>query len=287
MEVFYNLLENHYVVTSILTATALSLLVFGRFIFEVNAKIFEKYSLTVETVKNDNPAVGIRLASFLLAMVISFLGMVHPSGVSFGEDLNNIFFYGSLAVLFLLVSGFVNDKAILFGFNNTKEVVGEKNMAVAIVEASTYLATAFIMAGALKGWEGGFLTAIIWFAIGQGFLVAIALLYRMCVRNVFAALDTHNVACGFSLGGFLLSGGIRLGTAVSGPVTSWQADLTDVAVYFGLWLVTIVVTHFVADWLMVPSARIRDEVMKDRNIGIGVLEAAVFVSTTLVFVAVW
>ena len=273
---------------SLLTGAMIALLVVGRFAFGLVASIGgSKYSLTYETVKNDNPAVGIRLAAFLLAMVISFLGMMHPSGVGFAQDLNNIGMYGLLAIVALIVSAIVNDKLILYSFDNNMEVVGEKNVAVAIVEASTYFATALIMRGALSGWEGGFAVAVGWFVLGQAFLVLLGFLYRLVVKDVFEGLDTHNVASALSFGGFLLAGGLALGAAVSGPVSSLQADLTSAGLYLAVWLTLIVITRFLADLLLVPTAKISHEIMVDRNVGIGALDACVMLATTLIFTTVW
>ena len=177
----------------LITVAIVSLLIMGRFAFSLESNFLKGYSFTDETVQRNNPAVGIRLASFLLALVVSFLGMMHPSGVSFWQDLNNVGLYALLAIAFLMISAVVNDKVILYWFSNTTEVVHLRNMSVAVVEAATYLATAFVMSGALKGWEGGFLTAIMWFAIGQCFLAALGFLYRACVRGVFTALNEHVV----------------------------------------------------------------------------------------------
>ena len=273
---------------SLLTGAMMALLVVGRFAFGLVASVgSSKYSLTVETVKNDNPAVGIRLAAFLFALVFSFLGMMHPSGVGFEADLNNIGMYGVLSIGALLISAIVNDKLILYGFDNNAEVVGEKNIAVALVEGCTYLATAFIMRGALSGWEGGFWVAIMWFVIGQAFLVALGYLYRLVVKGVFEGLDTHNVASALSFGGFLLAGGIALGAAVSGPVSSLKADMMGAGLYISVWLALVVVMRYVADLLLVPTAKISDEIMIDRNVGIGALDASVMLATTLIFVSVW
>lgn len=269
----------------LLTIVMLGLVVVSRFVFGAVGRL-EGYNLTYEMVKNDNPAIGIRYALFTLAVVVSFLGMLHPSGISFREDLNNIAYYGFLSVVFLMISRWVNDYAILYAFSNNKEVVKEKNQAVALVEGSTYLATAFIMKGALAGWEGGFWVSTIWFGIGQLFLVVLAFVYRKLVNGVFEALDNHNVACGLSLGGFLLAGGIALGAAISGPFAGWKTDLMAVGIYILGWAVMMFLTHLVTDWLILPSARTRDEVMKDRNIAAGAIEGAMFMIVTLFYVYV-
>ncbi len=62
----------------VLALAMLALLVVARMTFGIVSRI-EGYSLTYETVENDNQAVGIRYATFLLAVIVSFLGILHPS----------------------------------------------------------------------------------------------------------------------------------------------------------------------------------------------------------------
>ncbi len=270
----------------VLALAMLALLVVARMTFGIVSRI-EGYSLTYETVENDNQAVGIRYATFLLAVIVSFLGILHPSGVSLAEDLNIIAGYGLLSISLLVVSRWVNDYLILYDFGNNKEVIGEKNTAVAIVEGGTYMATAFIMAGALCGWEGGFWVSLIWFGIGQVFLIGLALLYRLCMRGVFKALDECNNACGISFAGFLLSGGIAMGAAVAGPFTGWSNDLGAILAYLGCWLILMSVVHFVLNFCVLPSSHLRKEIMTDRNFGAGMIESVVFLATTLFYTKVW
>ncbi len=269
-----------------LVVMMLALLIVARLVFGVVSRL-EGFSLTYETVINDNPAIGIRYGTFLLAVVISFLSVLHPSGLGWMEDANIVAGYGLLAIVLLVISRWINDFFILYDFRNNREVIGEKNVSVAIVEAGTFLATAFIMSGALGGWEGGFWIALMWFGIGQAFLIILNLLYRLTTWGVGPALDTHNTACGVSLGGFLLSGGIVLGAAVSGPVTSLLGDVTAVAVYVAWWLVMVVLVHFVLNFLLLPGSRLRKEIMEDRNVGAAVIETAVALATTLFYIKVW
>ncbi len=278
-----------FISTGFLTLSVMALIVVARVVFGIICRL-EGFSFSREMVENDNPAIGVRVGLFLLAVIFSFLGIIHPSGVGWKEDLNIIAGYGLLAVGLLIVSRWVNDYLILFDFRNNKEVLEEKNTAVAIVEGATYLATAFIMAGALAGWHGGFWIALSWFGIGQGFLIVLGLLYRVCfagIGKVGKAIDTHNDACALSFGGFLLSGGIALGAAISGPFTGWTSDLTGVGMYIGLWVVFMFIAGLTANYFVLPATRLREEVMDDKNIAAGIIEAVMFIAPTLFYVKVW
>lgn len=274
--------------TAFLVASVLGLIIASRFVFGFISRL-EGYSLSEEIIVKNNSAVGIRYALFTLAVVVSFLSIMHPSGLGLKEDLNIVGQYGLLAMALLVVSRWINDKCILYSFNNNREVITEKNSAVAMVEGATYLATALVMSGALAGWEGGFLVSLAWFGIGQVFLILLGLTYRACTTrgSVDAAIDGHNHACALSMGGFLISGGIVLGAAVSGPFNGWTQDLKAVALYTLVWLIVIIVTRFVANYLILPSSEIQEEVMFDGNAGAGAIEAALFLAVTLFYTKVW
>jgi uncharacterized membrane protein YjfL (UPF0719 family) len=263
---------------------ALMLLAFiaGRFLFVLISRM-EGYSLAHELNRNDNPAVGIRYGLFLLAIMLSFSQVIYVSGEGWSESLRNVTIYGGVVVGMLLVSRYVNDYLILYGFDNNRELIGEKNIAVAIVEGTTYLATAFIMASALPFFTEHVGESFVWFLIGQILFVVLAFFYRRMIPGVFEELSTHNHACALSLGGLLLASGIALHHAISGPSVGWIKDFQSVGMYLGGWLAFLIVVYLVTNRVIFSSARIRQEVMEQRNIAAGVVEAVVFLSATLLY----
>lgn len=284
--------------TSVLTLTMLGMVLLAGWAFCLDARItgytsdsgsmVPGYSVPLQLVTHDNAAVGIRYGFFLLAFVISFWHIVHPSGVSFGEDLNLLVKYGLLVMVLLLVSRRVNDRFILSVFDNNKEVVGEKNVSVATVEGATYLATAMILSGALIEMQAGhYLSAFLWCGLGQVFLVLLYRLYVLFNRVVSDALDNHKMAPALALGGFLFAGGMMLGAAIGGPSHGFVQDIFDSAMYIGMWIATMGVTHYATDFFLVPGASIRDELYRDDNVGIGVLNGLSYIAITFFYTLVW
>lgn len=292
-----NLLSTVATVTLPLAGAMLALVVVARFAYGQVARV-EGYSFSSELVVRDNPAVGLRLASLLFACVIAFFGVAHPSGVSVIEDLNLYTQYALVVLGGLFVSLKINDFWILYGFDNNKEVVGEKNVAVAIVEASTYLATGLIFSGALHGAlggkGGGIWVSVGWFVIGQVMLIGLTAVYRIYMRvdrgigiddfTIDDTLDNHNCACAIDLGSVLLSGGLALKTAVSGDFHGWAADLPQVGLFMGVWLVLMVLTQVVANFAVVPGQAVKHEIMIDKNWGVAWVCAALRVAFTLVYI---
>src|SRR5215831_9282596 len=263
----------------------LTFLVFARSVFGWVGRA-EGYSLTFETTVNDNPVVGIRFGLFLLASTISFLNLLQPSGTGLKEDFNILAFYGLVSVVLLIVAREVNDKFILYKFSNDTEVIGKKNTSVAIVEGASYLGTAFIVSGAFANVEAGIGAALIWFAVGQCVLVLLDNIYSAVAPGVQEALAAQNLACAFSLGGFLVSGGIALGSAISGESYGWVQDSIDVGYFLAIWLLVITVVQFVLNKIFLPGTSLRKELLTDRNVAAGIIEAALFIITTLFYIKV-
>jgi uncharacterized membrane protein YjfL (UPF0719 family) len=260
----------------------LTFLVFARSVFGWVARA-EGYSLTFETTVNDNPAVGIRFGLFLLASTISFLNLLQPSGTGLKEDFNILAFYGLVSVVLLIVAREVNDRFILYKFSNDAEVIGKKNTSVAVVEGASYLGTAFIVSGAFSNIDAGIGAALIWFVVGQCVLVV---LYTIAAPGIQEALASQNIACALSLGGFLLAGGMALGSAISGESYGWIQDAVDVAYFLALWFLVIIVVHFVMNRLFLPGTSLRKELLNDRNVAAGLIEAVLFITVTLFYIRV-
>lgn len=239
----------------------------------------EGYDPANEMLYRDNSALGVRYALFVIAVAFALLGIFDRSE----GDSGAWFFtqHAFLAVLLIYFSRYLNDWLITYHFNNNREVVQEKNVAVAVVEGATYLASSYVIAGAFYDWESGFATAVVWFFIGQLLLILLSSLYRVVGRGVDAALDDQNLAVGISLGSFLLAGGMVCGAVISGPSHGWRQDILIVAAYIVTWIVLMLIAHVTSDLLVFRSSRLRDEVIEQRNIAAALFKAVVFISVTL------
>ena len=266
-------------------ASLLAFLVLARSVFGWVART-EGYSLTVETTIKDNPAVGVRFGLFLMASALPFIGLLEPSGAGLRQDFDVVAFYGLISIVLLIISREVNDKLILYKFSNDAEVIGKKNTSVAIVEGASYLGTAFIVSGAFANVDAGIGASLIWFVVGQCVLVVLDNIYGLVAPGLQDALAAQNLACAFSLGGFLVSGGIALGSAISGESYGWAQDSIDVGYFLAIWFAVMAVIHFTMNRLLLPGTTVRKELFVDRNIAAGIIEAVVFITVTLFYVKV-
>lgn len=239
----------------------------------------EGYDPVNEMMFRDNSALGVRYALFTIAVIFTLLGIF--SRAQGDSGIVDFIEHAALSIGLLYVSRLVNEWFILYHFSNNREVVQEKNLAVALVEGATYLASAYVIAGAFLDWENGMWLAALWFAIGQLLLIALAFVYRMVARGTDEQLDHQNIAVGLSLGGFLLSGGIVCGAVITGPSRGWQQDLTVVATYLVVWLFLVLLAHWLSERITYRSSQLRDEVMQQRNIAAALFKAVLFIAVTL------
>ena len=263
----------------------LAFLIFARSVFGWVGRL-EGYSLTVETSINDNPAVGVRFGLFLVAAAISFVNLLEPSGNGLKQNFDILAFYGLVSILLLIVAREVNDKLILYRLSNDAEVIGKRNTAIAVVEGSSYLGTAFITSGAFSNVDAGIGAALVWFAVGQCFLVLLDNIYSIAEPGLQDALAAQNLAAAFSLGGFLVAGGMALGSAIAGESYGWVQDSIDVGYFLAIWLLVITVVQFVLNKIFLPGTSLRKELFADRNVAAGIIEAALFIITTLFYIKV-
>lgn len=239
----------------------------------------EGYDPVNEMLFRDNPALAIRYALFAIAVVFALLGIFDrtqgDSGAGFFTQ------HALLAVILIYLSRYLNDWLILYHFSNNREVLQETNVAVAVVEGATYLASADVIVGAFYDWGNGLSIALVWFLIGQLMLILLAFLYRLTGKGVDSALDEQNLAVGIALGSFLLSGGMVCGAVISGPSQGSRSDVSVVAADLGAWVLLMLVAHVISDKLAFRSSRLGAKVMEQRSIAAALFKAVIFISLTL------
>ncbi len=224
-------------------------------------------------------ALGIRYALYTVAVVYALLGIFDRSQGDSGIFEFSI--HALLAALLIHLSRYLNDWLILYDFNNNREVVQEKNIAVALVEGATYVASAYVVAAAFYDCESGLWLAVVWFLIGQLLLIALALLYRVIRQRCRCGTRRSQRQRSASPWGAFFSGGIACGAAISGPSGGWRHDILAVAFFLSLWLAFIGVTHFLTELLVFRSSRLSDEVMRQQNIAAALFKAVLFLAVTL------
>ncbi len=232
-------------------------------------------------IDDGNAAVGLRRAGLYLGIAIALSGAIQGSSSGFFIDLIQLLIDGLIITGFMFSCRFLNDFMMLGNIDNDAECIKEftdengqttvGNTAVGMVEAGMYLATGFILNGAVSGSGGTFLqgiaSAVLFFILGQLALLIFGLLYELITPfNVRQEIKENNLAAGIGLGGILIALGIILKSSISGEFTGWTNDLTGFGIYAAFGIVMLLIFRAVVDKLLLPTTNIATEIKEDKNV---------------------
>jgi len=188
----------------------------GKWCYERTIAFCLKHELT----ENDNPAVGLYFAGFLLSVGIGVSGAVCDwhQGI-----LNTIIFlcFGVVISIFLVrLSGYLFDTFLFPKFSILKEIRDDRNVGIGAICFGAFVGTGFIIRASFIG-EGG-----VWWALGISilgaflvgqvvFIIGGLLFQKFAAYNFLYEIEERdNPAAGILLGMFLLSLGLIVSNSV-------------------------------------------------------------------------
>jgi len=95
-------------------------------------------------------------------------------------------------------------------------------------------------------------------------------------------VENDNFAFSIAYVGYFIGLLLAIGSAMMGDSTDIVTDLIDVAIYGSLSILLLNLSIIVNDKLILSKFNVKKEIIEDRNIGSGIVEAAVGVSTGLI-----
>ncbi len=254
----------------------------------------------IELEENSNFAVGTRLFGLFIGIAVAMAAALTGPSRDLLQDVITFLYDGALAVLYLLLAQAINDKLILSRFDNDKEVA-RGNSAVALIEVGSYIATGFILNGALSGEGGGFWSVLVFALLGQVTFLLFYAVYNAVTKfdvnvelgRTFKAFKVGhnnkaeeytvygNTSAGLAVAGNMIALGIILRAAIAGPFNGWVKDITGFGISALFGIILLVIFRKLADRVMLPHTTLYTEVGRDQNF------AAVFaVQGVLIAVAI-
>lgn len=278
------------------------LLFVGRTLWSKAATFDAEHELT----QADNPAVGTALFGYLGGLTVVLLALLASEGAPPDDptgmvwDLVSFGVFGVLAIVLIKFSGFINDRAILKGFENEKELVKDRNVSVGVVLCGSYLASGLILAGAFGGRIDRSLLpedATHLGVLGHEVLVSLAC-YAFCqvaltfygvVYQAVQRVPIHdaisqdyekdgvkhggNLAAGIAFGGNLAALGLVMWGGASGDFTGWVDCFVRLGIATALGILLLPVWRLFVDRVMLGKADLNHEIYVDRNVNAALLEA--------------
>lgn len=253
-------------------------------------KLFRRrMELNVELFIKDNPAVAIALVGYYLGIVIALGGVLGQSADSWQDKLLNLATYGATVILFMLAGAWVGDYLILRNFRCDREIIQERNVGAATVEAGNHIADGLILNAALAGESGGWLVALVCWLIGLGVLVLVSVVYPHVTKyDVFAQIQRrNNPAAGVALAGLLIATGNIVRVAFTAEYQNWIFSFTEYGLVLLFCLASLIAIRWLADLISVPGVKISDEIVNQEvpNFGAGLIEAFSYIAAS--FLITW
>jgi uncharacterized membrane protein YjfL (UPF0719 family) len=261
-------------------AVTFVLLVVGKLVYRL---VHRRFSLREELFERDNVALAFAMTGYYLGLVFSLTGVLIGPSAGLINDLIDLLIYGSLAIVLLNLSIFINDRIILHSFSNEKEILTDQNAGTGVIEGANSVAVGLIVAGALSG-QGSLLTALVFWLVGQLALILAGLVYeRVLPYDLHVEVERDNVAVGVAFAGLLIGLGNLTRVAIAGDFVSWSLSLGTAVLYIVTGLVLFPMIRWLTDLLLVPGVTLEQELVQQEkpNVGAGLIEAFAYVAASL------
>ena len=261
-------------------AVVLVLLAAGKFVYD---GLHRGFGLRTELIEKRNLAAAVAVAGYYLGLAIVLGGVVSgPASFSLLDDVIGLAIFGLLGIVLLNLSALINDKAVFSQFAIEHEIVEDRNLGVGILEGANYVAVGLITAGAMSG-EGGLSSGLAFWIAGLVALIVAGLLYdRITPYDLHDEIEKGNTAVAAAFAGVLAGFGNVIRLAGEGDFVSWNESLTGFAYYAVAGLVLLPLVRLFADKVLLPGARLGDELVRDEpNLGAGVIAGATYLGASM------
>lgn len=271
---------------AVVLALFVSLKLFSGAIIHVNP--------TRELSVRDNPAFGISLSAAMLGVAIMLGGAVYGDPDETGlPSWVDVAAFGLTGIVLLTITRFVLSKIVLTNISLRQEILGG-NMAVAIADAGNVIASSIIIYVVMK-WVPAYtfdtvMALLGGFAVSQAFLALMTVLrIRVFARFGYGGglqdqLKQRNVAVALKFVGQKIGTALAMSTAAQIVVF----EEYSVGPILLAWAIASVIVVFVWEVLCQIAQRIilfkvdlQHEVIGDKNIAIGSILAAIYISIGL------
>jgi uncharacterized membrane protein YjfL (UPF0719 family) len=262
---------------SVVFLEVIALVWIGKKVLELSTRTRFKQELMVK----DNPAAGVTLAGFYLALFIALSGLLAGEAGTLLEDLTLVAIHGACAVVAIAVSCFLWRPIV--GITLREDILTAHNLGAGLLSAAVLVATGLIYRGAVSLEADHYIVVGVFFALGEGALLLYLLLYEWVTPyDVYDEIkDKGNVAAAVSFTGATIAAGLILGNAVQGSFLTWKDSITESLLYMVPLLALPLVRWVVVNGLLLGFGNVNKEVVEDRNAAAGLVEAAAYVGIAL------
>jgi uncharacterized membrane protein YjfL (UPF0719 family) len=243
------------------------------------------YSVDQELTSRDNPAFGFAVAGYYAAVVIVYLGAASVGPLPLDAGMRGVLIalgidvaWAVAGIIALNGSRWLMDHALVTSTRNSNEIIQNRNLGAGALECGAYVASALILASAIRQPGGTVWTAVVLFLLGQAALILVGHLYqKLAGYDVAKEIRGANLAAGVAFGMTLVAISLIMAKAVSGDFTGWNRTLSFFALDAVAGLILLLILRWVVDLVLLPNARFAEEIVRDRNVNAGLIEGVLAV----------
>ena len=255
------------------------------FIGKVVYQLFHKnINVKDELVEQDNFAFALAHVGYFVGLLLTIGGAIMGESNGLIQDLIDIFAYGLLGILLLNLSIIINDKLILSKFNVRKEIIEDRNAGTGVVEGASAVATGLIILGSIYGEQGGFISALVFWVIGQILMIITAKVYNLITPyDVHEHIEKDNIAVGIGFAGAMIAVANLIRFALMIEFESWSITLIYVGIDVFIGLLLLPLARLLADKILLPGQRLTDELINQEtpNYGAAIIEAFAYIGVSI------
>jgi len=247
--------------------------------------ILSPYATDQEMTTKDNPAFGLAIAAYFGAVVIVYLAAAAGAPLPLDEGAKAVtvaigvkLLWALTGIVLLNGSRWLMDRLLIPHFRNDREIADHCNLGAGALEAGAYLASGAILAGAIRQPGGNLWTALAIFLLGQVVLILMGWLYQKWTGyNVAAEIRSGNFAAGIGFGMTMAALSLLMVKAISGDFVSWTRTFMFFAFDSIVGLILLLFLRWLTAATLLPHARVADEIVRDRNVNVGLIEGVLAV----------
>ncbi|MFS1702800.1 DUF350 domain-containing protein [Alteromonas sp. AMM-1] len=252
-------------------------------------------SVSDELGVKDNFAFGISIAGGMLSLCIVLSSVVgRHVGQGYEEAALGMLMFGFVGILLVKFGRFAHDKIVLDAVD-TQHKISDRSVSVALVDASSVVASAIILRSMMEWVNGSDVNAII--AIVTGFLVVLTILLimtriyeiRYALQNqnhsFQSALETGQLALAVQHAGNLL--GVALVVSSAGGLLEYNPEgyvsnitgwlVTSVGLALLLWMLVAF-----SKKMLLSGMNYQQEVDQQHNVGVAAVELTLSIGMALI-----
>jgi uncharacterized membrane protein YjfL (UPF0719 family) len=228
------------------------------FISKKIADAITRFDDDAEISRDANLAVALRRFGIFTGICIAFQAVIF-SMTSYA-DIGFFCVYGLVITIVFFVAHFINDYIIIHGVKNN-DLIRDGNIPTGIIEAGAFIATGILVNGAFSGDEGGILSAVVFFFLGQVVMIAAIFLHQKIYNfNVVACVKENNASAGAAVSGLLIAYSIILRSSIAGNFVGWTKSLTAFFVSAIVGMISLIIFERIAAMIFLPKMSIRESI---------------------------